>query len=110
MYGKIEMRLEWIRYVYELVWRRPLHVLYFGGPALMGYGFWANRAPTDICAELTGVTAPHWQQHPATCDALLMDHFDAFNVGVSSAAYFGLGAMFIVFGAIHMCCIRPLMN
>ena len=39
----------------------PLHLLYWYGPELGGYGMWAGTEPADACGLLTGVPAAHWR-------------------------------------------------
>ena len=96
--------------VYNACWKTPLRILYFGGPALAGYGFWANRAAHDICADLTTVSAEHWMKHNGTCAELLEAHFGAFHIGVTSAVYFGCILAAIVLGMSHIIIVRPVVR
>ena len=65
----------------ELRWLDPLAKLYFGGPRLNGYGFWAGADAHDICAALTSVPSYHWHTHHAACAELMWRQYSAFRVG-----------------------------
>lgn len=73
--------------VYSWLLIAPLKKLYFGGPQLFGYGFWAGREPSDACAELTNVGAEFWSQHPDRCEDLLNKQFTAFLIAIETLAY-----------------------
>lgn len=68
----------------------PLRALYFMGPAWHGYGFWAGKAPADMCAQLTGMPATDFLGDPpaaARCAARLEREYMAFQTGVLAVAY-----------------------
>jgi hypothetical protein len=66
----------------------PLQQLYFRGPLLAGYGFWAGAAKEDMCAVLSpGTSAFFWTQNSAQCEALLQQRVDAFCIAIKFALY-----------------------
>lgn len=62
----------------------PLRTLYFFGPSLYGVGFWEGRAPSEICAALTGVVAAVWERPAAAleCVELIERKYYAFLISV----------------------------
>jgi hypothetical protein len=64
-----------------------LRKLYFGGPQLYGYGFWAGRQSADICAELTKVPAQFWSEQTEECAHLLDHQFGALSILVETGLY-----------------------
>jgi hypothetical protein len=71
----------------NLVLGTPLKTLYFEGPALSGYGFWAGASSSDICSQITGVAANLWDSQPEACGDLLHKKFRAFSMGVYALLY-----------------------
>lgn len=53
----------------------PLAALYFNGPGLLG---WKGRAPTDVCAAISGVQASFWRDNPDGCAEILITSFSAW--------------------------------
>jgi hypothetical protein len=95
--------------VLDYIWRRPLKILYFGGPSLLGYGFWTGRNTEDICAELTQVTSTHWLQGGVEeCSRLLEHHFDAFYIGSNALIVFGGLLTVICMCLCHCFFVRPI--
>lgn len=97
-------------FIYDLIWKEPLRTLYLHGPNIAGYGFWANRLPEDICAELTSVSSAHWTKESALCHQLIEDHFESFHVGVTSLVYFVFLFWLTLSMICHFCFIRPIVN
>lgn len=89
---------DFLNCIYSHLWGSWLHALYFKGPSLHTYGFWAGKEPEDICAEMTSVPAEHWHTEPIVCQNVLDKHFRAFEIGVNMLIYVsvGLGAVFMV--------------
>ncbi len=74
--------------VYHVMVYSPLHVLYFNGPSLHGYGFWAGLAPADCCAAtLPGTSAVFWADHLQQCEVILDQRFVAFLTAVQFITY-----------------------
>lgn len=78
----------------------PLRELYFNGPELVIFalnsgsnlfsvGFWKGLNKEDICAQLTGVSALHWQQAAPNdeCASIVERHYNAFRIGVFFFVY-----------------------
>jgi len=63
----------------------PLHLLYWHGPDLGGYGMWAGAEHADACTRLTSVPAQHWREAGAPeCEMLLERRFIAFAIGAQA--------------------------
>lgn len=74
--------------VHHMLVDAPLQQLYFKGPLLAGYGFWAGAAKEDMCAMLSpGTSAFFWSQNSAQCEALLQQRFDAFSIAIKFGLY-----------------------
>lgn len=61
----------------------PVHYLYFEGPSIRGYGFWAGRTYEDICHELSGfrVKSEFWvssDEAMAECSKMTSQAFNQF--------------------------------
>ena len=94
--------------IYDILWGDRLQNLYFSGPSIYNYGFWANKNRCDICAELTSVPAIHWEENFAQCNLTLDNHFRAFETGVNMVLYLTFGITFISLSLCHCMIIRPL--
>jgi hypothetical protein len=96
--------------IYEYLWGSVLRNLYFGGPALHGYGFWSNKSPVDMCSELTNVPADHWVKNEEECETLLQRNFRAFEIGVNTVIYITIGTFIVISSVCHCMLIRPFSN
>lgn len=69
-----------------MVW--PLKELYFYGPWINGWGFWAGKENVEICAYLNPTTSQmHWIRNIDECNILVEKHFSTFLVGVKFCMY-----------------------
>ena len=93
--------------LYNFLWGNKLRNLYFGGPSLHNYGFWANKNPSDICAELTSVPADHWTENVVQCNSTLENHFRAFETGVNMVIYVSFGVVLVGMSLCHCMFVRP---
>lgn len=66
----------------------PLKLLYFQGPAILGWGGWGGLPIEDICAQFTQVSAELWKLQKEHCAALVDRKFSAILVAVGCTAYF----------------------
>jgi len=67
---------------------QPLKLLYFQGPAVLGWGGWGGLPIEDICAQFTQVSADLWKNQREHCLALVDRKFTAVLVAVGCTAYF----------------------
>jgi hypothetical protein len=70
---------------------RPLAHLYLFGPTYLG--FWGGRRPEDICSQLTGVDAGHWNHNDGNLEACLQHiekHFNSWLVLGYTILYFAI--------------------
>lgn len=68
---------------------RPLAQLYLFGPTYLG--FWGGRRPDEICSQLTGIDANHWNRDGRNLDDCLLhieNHFNSWLVLAYTALYF----------------------
>lgn len=105
---------EWLtslaRAIYHALLITPLHALYFHGPLLHGYGFWAGTAAEDMCAALMpGTSALFWISHVDECAAVLDRRFHAFLTAILVAGYIGLLYKLITAGCFYLLVVRPLL-
>jgi hypothetical protein len=56
--GKVIGLLRWVNRILVI---EPLWQLYLDAPAVGGVGGWEGRELPDICAQMTGISASHWQ-------------------------------------------------
>ena len=76
----------------DVLFVRPLRLLYFGGPRVMGWGGWEGISYEDICAQLTLVPASTWydslRKAPSgPCVELLERKFQTLLISVSFGFY-----------------------
>ena len=64
---------------------KPLYMLYFNGPTVLG--FWGGANLPDICFSLTGTTSSFWVQHPYECSALTHQKYASFETAVLFCLY-----------------------
>jgi hypothetical protein len=65
----------------------PFEYLYLHGPRVGPYGFWQNMPPADVCAEMTGVGAAHWREHPLVCIKVIRDRAQSWTLLFYCAIY-----------------------
>lgn len=94
--------------LYNIIWREPLKILYFKGPAI--FGFWQNRDDIDICSDITTVTSLHWTYNPEICESIKEKHFESFHIGITSFFYISTLFLTTLFTLCHCCCIRPIIR
>ena len=82
--------LEVIRLGWKVLIFEPVKRLYLLGPSVAGFGFWKGAATTDICAELTSVSATHWIKNKQECDELIDRNVMAIVVAIQTVVYFML--------------------
>ena len=70
---------------------RPLAQLYLFGPTYLG--FWGGRQPDEICSQLTGINADHWNRDDRNLEDCLVHiekHFNSWLVLGYTALYFAV--------------------
>ena len=78
---------DFVNLAHDMLIRQPLKRLYIEGPNMNGWGFWENRAESDICAALTGTTSAHWEVATDVCSDLLLRKFEAWYVMMVTSMY-----------------------
>lgn len=75
--------------VYDVLLVKPLRQLYFFGPVILQYGFWAGMPNADICQTITHTPSSHWSNEGQQACANLVDNkFYSFRVLIESGVYF----------------------
>lgn len=64
----------------------PLRRLYFRGPYLMGYGFWAGKSEHEICVRMHDVNEVVWND-ALICHEAVESRFRSFLVGCETLIY-----------------------
>lgn len=96
------------RAIYHAIFITPLHALYFHGPLLHGYGFWAGTPPEDMCAALMpGTSALFWIHHVDECASVLDRRFHAFVTAFLVVGYVGLLYKLISGVCFYVLVVRP---
>lgn len=71
-----------------MIFITPLRELYFHGPWINGWGFWAGKDVEEICAYLNPTTSQmHWIRNIDDCNELVQRHFNTFLIGVKFVVY-----------------------
>ena len=97
-----------LRATYNVLLIAPLHTLYFHGPFLHGYGFWAGTPPEDMCAALMpGTSALFWITHVDECAAVLDKRFHAFLTAILVCGYVGLLYKLVTGACFYLFVVRP---
>lgn len=65
----------------------PLRRLYFRGPYLMGYGFWAGKSSREICTRMHDVMSDVWDTRQDLCEAAVEAKFESFLVACEVFLY-----------------------
>ena len=72
----------------SMIFIHPLRDLYFQGPWVNGWGFWAGKDVEEICAYMNPTTSQmHWIRNINDCNELVERHFQTFLVGVKFVGY-----------------------
>ncbi len=72
---------------YLLFFVEPLKRLYFQGPFLGGYGFWAGKSTKEICLRGHDVAEDVWESRLDLCEAAVEAKFASFIVACETFAY-----------------------
>lgn len=97
--------------LHDVFIRRPLHSLYFNGPALHGYGFWGGISPEDACAVISPNTSAYfWISNMSQCDLILDKRFVAFLTAVEVLTYMFYVYRFIYWFGMRVFIINPVMR
>jgi hypothetical protein len=89
----------------------PLRTLYFQGPLLAGYGFWAGASREDMCASLSpGTSAFFWSANAAQCEALLQQRYVAFCVAVKFILYLWALYRLLHWASFQLFVLRPVLR
>ena len=102
--------LEGMQIVLRSVILNPLENLYFGGPTVLGVGFWEQLPKKDICSRLTGVSATFWQGPSAIteCEELIDRKYQTFLTGCFTATYIWLLYRIISYTLYRIFVLKPL--
>ncbi|CAH6421091.1 Hypothetical protein UVM_LOCUS344 [uncultured virus] len=68
----------------------PAFWLWFHGPSLWGFGFYAGTPIADICHKITTVDAAYWlstPEHHVQCQAIAMRQFESMLTGACIGVY-----------------------
>lgn len=71
---------------YRWFFVEPLRRLYFRGPYLMGYGFWAGKSDQEICTRAHDVMQEVWDRQDL-CQKAVEAKFESFLVGCEVLLY-----------------------
>jgi hypothetical protein len=69
-----------VRYVFFSMLEKPLLQIYLFGPSFGVYGFWQGMPPSHICASMTNVHTPHWDENQDECAMLIFNRFESYMV------------------------------
>lgn len=98
----VHLTKQGLAHVHHLLIDAPLRQLYFRGPLLAGFGFWAGAAKEDMCAMLSpGTSAFFWGHNSAQCEALLQQRFDAFSIAIKFVLY-----LLAMYRLLHWVCFQ----
>ena len=75
------------RHVYTLLILKPLARLYISGPSLHGFGFWQNKSPETICAQLSSSDELFWRRNPEECSRIIATHFNGWVILFENLVY-----------------------
>ena len=89
----------------------PLRTLYFQGPLMAGYGFWAGAAKEDMCASLSpGTSAFFWSSNMTQCEALLQQRYTAFCVAIKFMLYLWALYRLVHWATFQLFVLRPVLR
>lgn len=100
-----------VYFLHNVLFRQPLRTLYFEGPSINGFGFWAGLPVEDMCAVVSpGTSALFWADHISQCHVILDRRFVAFLTAIQCLLYFFCFYRVVYWYSIRFFLINPVMR
>lgn len=89
-WGPSAFVLRLIMKLFSVFFLWPMWHLYRNGPSIGGFGFWAGKSSSDICATMTHVDSNFWEssiENMNECELIIIRQFESIVIGFFMIGY-----------------------